>query len=195
MLRASKLQNTQLSLLQFNVHLAFSLLGAEIPVPTRFNAGEYFLSESMYLHEEGRAGWVGTGELGWVFIPQVALMLQRLEKTKSSTSSLNRLRGLCRWWVMLSGVDAKMEQEPWDAFVTGLCSNQKLFPFLCCDAIGWLRTWHWVTASQMVTDICPASGGQQALCCAHTTLEIGTLRVLAAPSAFWGLPGHRAVSS
>lgn len=47
------MQNTQLSLLQFNAYLAFSLLGAGIPIPTRLNVGKYFLSELMHLARGG----------------------------------------------------------------------------------------------------------------------------------------------
>lgn len=58
MLHASKLQNTQLSLL-FNVYLAFSLLGAWIPVPTKFDARKYFLAEFnvFSMRRGGQAGW------------------------------------------------------------------------------------------------------------------------------------------
>lgn len=57
MLHASKLQNTQLSVL-FNVYLAFSLLGAWIPVPTKFDACKYFLAELMY------SAWEAEDRLG-----------------------------------------------------------------------------------------------------------------------------------
>lgn len=62
MLHAFKLQNTQLSLL-FNVYLAFSPLGAWIPVPTKLDVCKCFLAELMHSAwgAEDRLG--GTEEL------------------------------------------------------------------------------------------------------------------------------------